>query len=124
MNTVHKLEKLLLGFDEVEFAYLFGSYAKGTQDNRSDIDIAIFIKDGFNIFDTKLSVHHKLEITMLKDIDIISLNNVKNFNLLEDILNIGIIIKESVDDSRIMFELRKEHEILDYKAFQKMLNVA
>jgi len=26
------------------FAYLFGSYAKGIQDNKSDIDIAIYLK--------------------------------------------------------------------------------
>ncbi|HEY9247286.1 MAG TPA: nucleotidyltransferase domain-containing protein [Candidatus Methanoperedens sp.] len=30
---------------DVLFAYFFGSYAKGTQDEKSDIDIAVYLKD-------------------------------------------------------------------------------
>jgi predicted nucleotidyltransferase len=40
-NITRALEKE----PEVLFAYLFGSYAKGIQDDKSDIDIAIYIPD-------------------------------------------------------------------------------
>lgn len=118
------IKKLLSQMDEVQFAYLFGSYAKGDHDQRSDIDIAIYLKKKYNDFDTKLKIHHKLEISLQRDIDLIVLNSVKNFNLLENIFNDGIIIKDSQDDFRIMYELKKEHEIKDYKEFKRLLNVA
>ncbi len=37
--------KVLEKESDVLFAYLFGSYAKGTQDEKSDIDIAVYLKD-------------------------------------------------------------------------------
>ena len=61
---------------------------------------------------------------MHKDIDLIILNNAKNFTLLEDIFNESIVLQDAKDDKRILFELAKEHEILDYKTFKRMLDVA
>ena len=124
MLKIDDLKKLIGTMKEVEFAYLFGSYAKGTQTPYSDVDIALYLKERCNTFDTKLKVHHKLEITLHKEIDVVILNNAKNFNLLEDIFRLGVILKDTEDDSRMMFELRKEHEILDYKEFKRMLDVA
>ena len=118
------IKKLLSQMDEVQFAYLFGSYARGDYGQGSDIDIAVYLKKQYNDFDTKLKIHHKLEISLQRDIDLIILNSVKNFNLLENIFNDGIIIKDSQDDFRIMYELKKEHEIKDYKEFKRLLNVA
>ena len=124
MTKIDELQTLISTIDEVEFAYLFGSYAKQTQTKKSDIDIAVYLRDKNNNFDTKLKIHHKLEITLKKEIDLVVLNSAKNFELLEDIFNEGIVLKDSKDDTRIMFELRKEHEILDYKVFKRMLDVA
>ncbi len=124
LTLAPNLQKLLSEVDEVRFAYLFGSYARGDYDKRSDIDIAVYLKKGYNDFDTKLKIHHKLEVSLQKDVDLIVLNSVKNFNLLENIFNDGIIIKDSKDDFRIMYELDKEHEIKDYKVFKRFLNVA
>jgi len=117
-------QKLLSQMDEIQFAYLFGSYAKGDYNQRSDIDIAVYLKKQYNDFDTKLKIHHKLEVSLHKKIDLIILNSAKNFNLLENIFNDGIIIKDSQGDSRIMYELDREHEIKDYKEFKKLLHVA
>ena len=123
-TLTHLLATLLSKMKEVRFAYLFGSYAKGDYSKRSDIDIAIYLKKEYNDFDTKLKIHHQLEVALHKDVDLVILNSIKNFNLLESILNNGIIIKDSQDDARIMYELNKEHEIKDYKEFRKLLNVA
>jgi len=124
MIKIDEIQKIIASMDEIEFAYLFGSYAKNTQTKTSDIDIAVYLKKQYNTFDTKLKIHHKLEITLNKEIDLVILNNAKNFNLLEDIFNEGIVLQESYDDKRLMFELQKEHEILDYKTFKRMLDVA
>ena len=124
MVKIDEIKKLLSQIDEIQFAYLFGSYAKGTQNKNSDIDIAVYLKKEFDSFDTKLKIHHQLEITLNKEIDLITLNTIKNFDLLNDILNDAILLKESESDERVMFELHKEHEILDYKEFKRMLDVA
>ena len=124
MMKQEEIKNILNTFVEVEFAYLFGSYANLSADKNSDIDIAVYITPKYNDFDTKLKIHHKLEIALEKDIDLIVLNKVKNFSLLSDILNKGILLKDSNDDARIMYELEKEHEILDYKEFKRMLDVA
>jgi len=119
-----KLQKLLKQMDEIQFAYLFGSRARGDESTYSDVDIAVYLVKNHNNFDTKLKVHHKLEISLHKEIDLVILNSVKNFKLLENIFNDGIVLKDSVDDSRFMYELKKEHEIKDYMEFQRMLHVA
>jgi len=124
MAKIDKLKNIISSIDDIEFAYLFGSYATNNQTPKSDIDIAVYLKKEHNNFDTKLHIHHTLEIALHKDIDLIVLNNAKNFYLLEDIFHDGIVIKESKNDERLLFEVQKEHEILDYKAFKRMLNVA
>jgi len=124
MVNINEIKKILVAMPEVKFAYLFGSYAKETAVSKSDVDIAIFVHENFNLFDAKLKVHHTLEIALNKEIDIVALNHVKNFNLLKDILDNNILLKDSKDDFRVMFELRKEHEIKDYIVFKRMLNVA
>ncbi len=116
--------KILKDMKEVKFAYLFGSYTSNSNTKNSDIDIAIFVNDGYNLFDTHLKVHHKLEIEMQKEIDIVVLNNAKNFILIQDILTNGRLLKDSLDDSREMYEIYKNHEILDYFELKRVLDVA
>ena len=116
--------KILKDMKEVKFAYLFGSYTSNSNTKNSDIDIAIFVNDGYNLFDTHLKVHHKLEIEIRKEIDIVVLNNAKNFILIQDILTNGRLLKDSIDDSREMYEIYKNHEILDYFELKRVLDVA
>jgi predicted nucleotidyltransferase len=122
-KTIQILKKILSTLQEIKFAYLFGSYANANFCKHSDIDIAIFLKEEDNNFDTKLSIHHKIQKTLQKEVDLIILNDIKNLYLLEDILD-GIILKDSKDNSREMFELKAEHDIKDYKSFQKMIYAA
>ncbi len=117
-----RLKEIVLLFDAVEFAYLFGSYATQNISKHSDVDVAIFIKEGFDHFDVGLKVHHALEIKLLKDIDVVILNDVKNYRLLKDILYEGVLIKDG--EYRAMFEVKKQHEIIDYAVFKRILDVA
>lgn len=54
MNTVAKIVSAIKKSHDTEKIILFGSYAKGTQTNASDIDLAVIQK-------TKLTYHQRLK---------------------------------------------------------------
>jgi predicted nucleotidyltransferase len=121
MRGMHitQLSELLSSFDEVEFAYLFGSYVAGDISKHSDVDVAVYVKAGYDTFDVGLKVHHKLEVMLKKDVDVVVLNDVKNYRLLKDIISKGIVLKDG--ENRLMFEVKKQHEIIDYFDFKRMI---
>ena len=88
----------------------------------SDLDIAIYVRQGFDPFDIGLQTHHRLETSLHKEIDLVLLNRVRSISLLEEIFDEGIVLKDS--DERAVYEVRKWHEILDYKGFQRMIDAA
>jgi len=45
LYNVESIIKILENETDILFAYLFGSYAKGTQIEKSDIDIAVYLID-------------------------------------------------------------------------------
>lgn len=116
----NKLENILNLDKNIHFAYLFGSYAKGDFTDKSDVDIAVYLYD--DNLDTKLTLHHKLEASLQKNVDIVYLNDVKNIYLLEVIITQGILIKDGVE--RAMFEVKKQHEVIDFKSFKKYIDAA
>jgi len=115
-----KIKKFLLRQKNVDFAYLFGSRADGSWSDKSDVDIAVYLED--NSFDNKLELHHNLEKTVKKEVDLVVLNDTKNLYLLESILKKGELLKES--ESRVFFEINAYHAIEDFKAFQRAVNAA
>ena len=59
----------------VVFAYLFGSLARGNPMPLSDVDIAIFLKDGIDVAGTKIEILGKLvDILQTDEIDLVVLN--------------------------------------------------
>jgi len=104
----------------VEFAYLFGSFADGSFNDRSDVDLALYLKKVD--FDTQLKISFDLSKVLKKDVDLVVLNKAKNLYLLDDIIQKGIVIKDS--DKRVDFELRKHHQFLDFVEFKKRIYVA
>ncbi len=75
---------------EVEYCYLFGSYAKGYASERSDVDLCIDTDtDGFAFY----GLVEKLRVALHKEVDLIrvqGLNN--NITLLREIMKDGIRI--------------------------------
>ncbi len=120
MSVKEQLQNYVQSDDNILFAYLFGSYADGTQQRQSDVDVAIFFRH--HTFDDKLSIIHTLQKIVHKKIDLVTLNEVKNLFLLESILNDGILLKDHPE--RPWFEVRKEHEIKDFKHFLKYIDAA
>jgi predicted nucleotidyltransferase len=114
------LSDILDRYRNVQFAYLFGSYADGTQNESSDVDIAVYAED--TSLDSRLALHHELQKALRKDIDLVVLNDVKNIYLLEAILDQGIVLKEHED--RAYYEVMKQHEIIDFKNFRRYIDAA
>jgi len=120
-HEVIKITQKLLQEDlNVKFAYLFGSYSDETYNDRSDVDIALYL-DEYN-FDKQLSISFELSKALNKDVDLVILNSAKNLYLLDDILRKGILLKDN--ENRVDFELKKHHQILDYKEFKKRIDAA
>ena len=65
LNNVKKyIEEISKKF-EIEAVYLFGSYAKGTNSEDSDIDIAVVLKSDKNTFDIMVDL-----MMLTQDIDL------------------------------------------------------
>jgi predicted nucleotidyltransferase len=118
--NISEIQNDLVSTDNVVFGYLFGSYATNEQTTSSDVDIALYLKD--TSFDSQLQITYELSKLLKKNVDLVVLNKAKNIYLLENILKDGIILKD--DEKRFDFEIVKEHDILDYKVFRKMIDAA
>jgi len=119
---IKKSKKVILAglVSTITAAYLFGSFADGSFNDRSDVDLALYLKKVD--FDTQLKISFDLSKVLKKDVDLVVLNKAKNLYLLDDIIQKGIVIKDS--DKRVDFELRKHHQFLDFVEFKKRIYVA
>ena len=63
---------------------LYGSRAKGTARERSDIDIAV---SGVNDFDTAISI--SLDLPTLYSVDVLNMDTCRNELLMEDVRKYG-----------------------------------
>ena len=89
-SVIDAIQKVLLGFPEVEEAILYGSRAKGNYKNGSDIDITF---KGENISLTVLnSIVNQLDDLLLPYTFDLSINNqISNPDLIEHINRVGLI---------------------------------
>lgn len=114
------ISKILNNHETVLFAYLFGSYADGTQTEKSDVDVAVYMND--TSLDSRLYIHHALEKSLGKEVDLVILNDVKNIYLLEVILTKSVVLKEH--EMKDIFEVEKNHQIIDFKNFRRYIDAA
>ncbi|MEA3373965.1 MAG: nucleotidyltransferase domain-containing protein [Campylobacterota bacterium] len=121
---IDKLTASLRELDSVLFAYLFGSQATKQTHNNSDVDVAVFIASDKLDLDEQLTIHHALSKALHQEIDLVILNNLKSLTLLENILKDGVLLKDTTNDLRELFELKSHHDILDYKAFKRSVHAA
>src|SRR4030067_2060519 len=76
---VENIIKVLSEESDILFAFLFGSYAKGTQDEKSDIDIAVYLKDEgilerVPLYPSKLAIKIERALDKKKTVDVRILN--------------------------------------------------
>ena len=116
MELLNLLKQTLSSIDNVIFGYIFGSCADGTDNNLSDIDIAVYLNKDRPGFDDYLTIHsHISRILRTTKLDLVILNNVKNLTLLDTIVREGIVICDKDRDKRFSFEVSVIHSAIDFK---------
>ncbi len=78
-KILHEIEKICRDND-ISHLYLFGSYAKGTEQLGSDIDVVV---KGVNNY--KKLIHNLDDIRTLKTINVFNYDTITNKFLIEDI---------------------------------------
>jgi predicted nucleotidyltransferase len=80
-----EIKKLMLQY-EVERAYLFGSAARGTMTDSSDVDFIIRFPDNMHFTtyaDNYFALAEKLEQLLKRNVDLVTEKNLKNPYLLQ-----------------------------------------
>lgn len=118
--------------DKIAFGYLFGSSVIDNYQYKGDIDIAVYLQreylarktenfDAF-VFNTKLSIHADLCRALKRnDVDLVILNTLKNYFLEGDVIRQGIVIYGDEHPYREIYEVKKQHEIIDFKQQRKAI---
>jgi len=120
------IEKLKIFFEkheEIQFAVLFGSLAKGTANKMSDVDIAVMVDPKF---DKTFPYGHQAELIadfmrILKrnDVDVVLLNDAKIF-LKHQVLRYGKFIYIRDMQARIQFQIDTINQYEDFKVLDRI----
>ncbi|KGM98410.1 nucleotidyltransferase [Clostridium novyi A str. 4552] len=118
VETFKNNSKNLLEDYKIKLIYIFGSYAKGTNNSNSDLDIAVLLEHNYNAMD-KLSLISDLTLIFKRDdIDLVILNSA-NSVLRHQIVKYGKIIFMENEDIKVNFEVRTLKEYMDMEPFRK-----
>ena len=107
--------------ENVVAIYLFGSYANGTFNKKSDIDIAVLFSDSKNSserFDRKLELMTELEHTLKTKVDVVDLLDAPPV-LAHQIMLSHILIIDNDRTTRIELEIAKRREYFDLLPYLK-----
>ena len=103
------------------FAYFFGSLAKGKPQPLSDVDIAVYLKQGANVVECKLAILGKLiDILQTDEIDLIVLNTA-NLPLIMNILKSKKVIVDKEPFARHIFESLAMRKYFDFSIKEKAI---
>ena len=117
MDLAKICKDVLIEYDNIIFAYIFGSFVTGTYRNDSDIDLAIFINENIS-FDEYMEIKMKLTAVCKKEIDLIILNSATTLLKFEIYKNHILLFtrdknKESGFKVRTLFEYNDMKRYLD-----------
>ena len=74
LDIIKRTVDILIKYEDIIFAYIFGSYAKGNIRENSDMDIAIYLK---NNVDTSVYLDMKMKLSenIKREVDLVILNS-------------------------------------------------
>ena len=99
---------------KVLFSYIFGSLAKGRQLPLSDVDIAVYLAETFDVTDDKLEILGKLiGILQTDEIDLVVLNTA-GLPLIMNVLRNKKIIVDKDPFARHIFESLMMRKYFDF----------
>jgi len=102
---------------DVVAAYLFGSVAKETFGPRSDVDVAVLLREGLNreeMFEQRLQLLVDLNAFSNREVDVVVLNTAPLL-LQQEVLKYGRVIYERDALARIRFEVWARKTYFDVK---------
>ncbi|MGI6469735.1 MAG: nucleotidyltransferase domain-containing protein [Syntrophomonadaceae bacterium] len=108
----------------IELAYLFGSYARGTENSQSDIDIALLFKHQYTNYEELLirgQIIDKGMSVFSRPVDVVSLNSAPPLLKYEVVVN-SVILKDS--ELRSSFESLAIREYFDFQYYSRIYNEA
>ncbi len=122
-GLIEKLASALSVKPEITFAYLFGSAAKGTAGNKSDVDIAVFLDPSIELneegFGYVSVLTEELSALLGTRVDVVILNSAK-IVLKFQVLKSGLLLHTKSNEARRTFHERTIREYLDFKPALKV----
>ncbi len=116
---VEKIVKILKEYEEVIFAYLFGSHARGEAGKLSDIDIAVYLDPSLPqdaMWDTFLDIASRLSFRDVK-VDVVLLNTA-SYRLAFEVLK-GRLLFSRDEGMRKEFTYRTLRTYLDRRYYDR-----
>ncbi len=125
---MENIKEVLEKEDEVLFAYLFGSYAKGTQKEGSDIDIAIYLRDDTilerdPLYPSRLGIKIEKNLNGKSRVDVRLLNG-STLRFINQVLRYGKLLHSRDEGKRIEFETSSLARYYDFKPHLEMYDAA
>jgi predicted nucleotidyltransferase len=127
LYNVESIIKVLENERDILFAYLFGSYAKGTQNEKSDIDIAVYLIDEeilekYPLYTSRLAIRIE-NILDKKKVDVRILNG-STLRFRNQVLMHGKLLHSKDEKKRIEFETSSLAKYYDFKPHIDMYDAA
>jgi predicted nucleotidyltransferase len=118
LYDVESIIKVLENERDILFAYLFGSYAKGTQNEKSDIDIAVYLIDEkilekYPLYPSRIAIRIE-DILTKKNVDVRILNG-STLRFRNQVLMHGKLLHSKDEKKRIEFETSSLDQYFDFK---------
>ena len=112
-ELVARVRGVLERYEGIVFAYIFGSHAKGTAREGSDVDVAVYTAKPLGWRDlVKLTL--ELEDTLGSKVDVVDLRTAPPL-LAYEVVSKGVPVLERSREERVEFEVRVLKEYLDLK---------
>jgi predicted nucleotidyltransferase len=111
------LEEFLKNY-HIKLIYIFGSYAKGSNNSKSDLDIAILLNNNYNPLDKLSLIGDLTSIFKRDDIDLVLLNSA-NSVLKHQVIKYGKLVFMENEDIKVDFEVKVLKEYMDMEPFRK-----
>ena len=113
---------------EILFAYIFGSYAKGTQNERSDIDIAVYLRDESSLerdplYPSRLAINIERALVEKRTVDVRVLNG-STLRFRNQVLRFGKLLFSRDEKKRIGFETSSLSQYYDFKPHLELYDSA
>jgi len=127
LHNMESIIKVLENESDILFAYLFGSFAKGTQNENSDIDIAVYLIDEkilekYPLYPSRLSINIE-NILDKKKVDVRVLNG-STLRFRNQVLMHGKLLHSKDEKKRIEFETSSLAQYYDFKPHIDMYDAA